>query len=98
MTGDDRADALCRRSQRIVKQVRVSRRRPGLSMTEQCADHRQAQPGARKDGGVGVPQIVHTDATEARLGADRAPWPLDLDHVTVALLALARDASDISFC
>jgi hypothetical protein len=60
--GHDRADTLGRGPERIIEQVSIAGRRPRLSVAEQGADHRQAQPGACEHAGIGVSQVVHAAA------------------------------------
>jgi hypothetical protein len=83
--GNDRAGALRRHSQWVVKQVRVPVSGSWLAVSQQGTNHRQAQPGAREDAGVRVPQIVHADTSEPRRRADRSPVALNLNQVTPAV-------------
>ncbi len=85
--GNDRANAFGGLSQRIIEQVRISRRSVGLCMAQECANHRQRHPGARQDAGVGVPEVVEAAILDVGLAAHCCPKVLDLGQGLVGALA-----------
>jgi len=70
---DRKSPARPRRPQRIVHQVRVSRRRRRLSVAEQRPDSRQRLPTRHRHRRIAVPQVVQPHVRD--LGAPPQPGP-----------------------
>ena len=74
--GDAPGDRFGGPAKRVRVEVRVAGCCRGVSVPEQLADDRQAEPTAGPEARIGVAKIVQANAFKPGLSRHRPPWPL----------------------